>query len=275
MRKGEAEVLGFAPVASLVAAVRAEAVAERKTDAAMLAIVSHWSKFLASGVEALAPEVLDVIELAYDYHNLHQHGYVRRVQGLKSKARKFPEKVTKECTPEYLVKNLREQSAVAQVFIRKQNRQTSDLRLGMSTEISMKDMGKTKRITHSLIIVAFILTLMAQYFITSTADVSIHHRRGLLIHTQQWKSPAAQGDCRRRRLLHSGFYDHSRLLMDEPPKQSPAANGDRQRRRLLHSGFGDHGRLLMDEPRKQSPAAQGDRRRRLLASGFDYRPGSS
>nr|GMD83231.1 hypothetical protein Iba_chr14aCG3100 [Ipomoea batatas]GMD93112.1 hypothetical protein Iba_chr14fCG4270 [Ipomoea batatas]GME12023.1 hypothetical protein Iba_scaffold13135CG0060 [Ipomoea batatas] len=42
MRKGEPpEVLGFAPVASLVAAVRAEAVAERKTDlAAMLAMLS-------------------------------------------------------------------------------------------------------------------------------------------------------------------------------------------------------------------------------------------
>nr|GMD48696.1 probable LRR receptor-like serine/threonine-protein kinase At3g47570 [Ipomoea batatas] len=51
---------------------------------------SNGGLFLASGVEALAPEVRDVIELAYDYHNLHQHGYVRRVQGLKSKARKFP-----------------------------------------------------------------------------------------------------------------------------------------------------------------------------------------
>lgn len=51
MWKGEPAALGFAPVASLVEAVRAEVAAERKTVlAAMLAMVSSGTDRAASGL---------------------------------------------------------------------------------------------------------------------------------------------------------------------------------------------------------------------------------
>ncbi|XP_019171577.1 PREDICTED: uncharacterized protein LOC109167104 [Ipomoea nil] len=102
------------------------------------------------------------------------------------------------------------------------------------------------RNTHSLLIIFIFILTVAQYLISSSADVSIHHCRRLLIHTQQRQSPVAHGDWG----LGSGFDDRRKILMDEIRKSMELLSEENPAILAPDSGRNAH-RYLLSE---QSPA---------------------